>query len=108
MSLTIFFKCPCCNRGDAPNITHNLKPMAIEAGLGGLWEIVAGDPLTTRPSYWIPRLEIAVYLMKSFPERFEKHNSPNGWGRFENFLPWVEALLERCRESPSDSLRIHR
>jgi hypothetical protein len=89
------------------NITHNLKPMTIEAGIGGLWDISETDPRTTRAKFWIPRLELAVHLMTNYPKRFRKLDAPNGWGRYENFLPWVQELLRRCVEAPGLILRAH-
>jgi hypothetical protein len=108
MSLTLSFTCPCCNGGtDSMNITHNLKPMAIEAGIGGLWDISESEPRTTRAKFWIPRLELAVHLMTNDPARFRKLDSPNGWGLYDNFLPWVQEVLRRCKASPNLVLRVH-
>lgn len=107
MSLAISFACVCCKRTDTMNITHNLRPMAREAGIAGLWDISTDDPHSMRPKFWIPRLETALEVMRNRPERFEKHNSPNGWGTFVEFVPWVEELLRRCQDSPGDVMSVH-
>lgn len=81
------------------NITHNLADMAREAGIyEHLWHPeragvkIAGD--------LIPALRIALECMKSDPARFRAHNAPNGWGLYENFVPWLDDLLEACIKYP--------
>ena len=89
------------------NITHNLNEMAIEAGIyEHLWrpeEIVAkyaGDIIAD--------VEICLNLMKSDPERFKKFNSPNGWGLYKNFIPWIEEYLTACKENPKAIIEVSR
>ena len=81
------------------NITHNLAPMAREAGLYiVLWRpnsfgyVKANDAIET--------LENGLALLKSSPTRVRKFNSPNGWGLYQHFVPFVEQVLEACREHP--------
>ena len=87
------------------NITHNLGRMAAEAGIYEmLWRPKEAGIKTA--SQLIEPLEKAIEEMKRDPERFEKHNSSNGWGLYENFLPWLERLLEACRENPEAEIEV--
>jgi hypothetical protein len=86
------------------NITHNLNTMAEEAGIYNclwhpyvLWENpTAGD--------LIAPLEEGLRKLKSHPEHYEKFNSPNGWGTYRHFVPFVERVLSACREHPKASV----
>lgn len=80
------------------NITHNLVPMAREAGLyEALWRpeelnvSVAGG--------LVDRLELGLEKLKADPERFQKLNPENGWGNYENLVGFVEKYLEACKEN---------
>jgi len=89
------------------NITHNLGLMADKAGIYKvLW----------RPDEYgfvkaidiIGILEKGLKLLKDNPERFEKYNSENGWGLYKNFVPFVEAVLEACKEYPNAIIEVSR
>ena len=81
------------------NITHNLAKMAREAGIYDVvWEPEKNG--ITTASELIKPLEVGIALMKSNPQRFKEFDSPNGWGLYENFVPWLEGYLEACREYP--------
>jgi hypothetical protein len=101
------------------NITHNLNKMADEAGLyEALWR-----PYKLKPGYDIPEddhkaeweyeeanpvraheiieiIEKGLADMKARPKHYEKFNSPNGWGLYKNFVPWIERYLEALKEFP--------
>lgn len=118
MSLDVYLTkrntCPNCNHaieGDeevySANITHNLGAMAKAAGIyEALWrpeEIgkeLAGD--------LVPLLEHGLKCLKANPSVFKKHNSPNGWGMYEHFVPFVENYLDACREHPYASIHVSR
>jgi hypothetical protein len=71
------------------NMTHNLNVMAKEAGIyEHLWR--PEEIGITKAAQLIEPLRAGVALMKSDPARFEKHNSPNGWGLYKHFVPFVE------------------
>lgn len=114
MSLDISLEekpCPTCGHSAAEshsqNITHNLGGMADEAGIYEiLWRPEESGIETA--SQLIAPLEKAIAEMKADPPRFKKHNSPNGWGLYENFVPWLERLLVACREHPNASVRASR
>jgi hypothetical protein len=42
------------------------------------------------------------------PERFEVYDSPNGWGLYEHFVPFVEAYLEACEKYPDAEVSVSR
>ena len=89
------------------NITHNLNKMADEAGIyEACWrpeEIGA-----TKASDIIPILEKGFEDMKARPEHYKKFDSPNGWGKYEDFLPWVESYLKACEENPDATIEVSR
>lgn len=89
------------------NITHNLRVMADEAGIyKHLWRpeeigIVEAHQL-------IKPLKEGIEKMEADPDRFRKFDSPNGWGTYDAFLPWLEDYLEACIENPSAYIRVSR
>lgn len=109
------------------NITHNLNAMADAAGIyEALWRphrlkegynIPEGDyslegkfesenPVYAREI--IGKLGLGLDLLKKDPEYFKKYNSPNGWGLYDNFVPFVEGYLNACIEYPDALVYISR
>jgi hypothetical protein len=87
------------------NVTHNLAPMAREAGIWKeLWAPEEAGILTA--IQLIGPLQRGLALLRSDPERFRTLNPPNGWGDYEGFVVWVERYLEACRENPDAEIRI--
>ena len=83
------------------NITHNLGKMAEEAGIyTHLWhpENLPNQPVKAKDL--IEPVAAGLALMKADPNRFKKHNAPNGWGLYEHFIPWIERYLAALREFP--------
>lgn len=78
------------------NITHNLGNMARACGVHhALWQSTgnnAGSIITT--------LERGLKTLKDDSDTFEKYDSANGWGLYENFIPFIEACLEACKTHP--------
>lgn len=89
------------------NITHNLGEMAQEAGIyTHLWR---PDELgLTTAGELIEPLRIGLMLLKQDPDRFKKHNSPNGWGVYEHFVLFVEKYLAACEENPDATIEVSR
>ena len=102
------------------NITHNLGEMAKEAGIYEAlrrphrlredYDIAEDnyeaehefeDNVVILASEIIPVLEKGLNDLKARPEYFEKFNSSNGWGMYENFVPFVEKYLNACKEYPN-------
>jgi len=89
------------------NITHNLNTMAEKAGIyKALWrpeEIGA-----KKAKDIISLLEDGVKQMKSKPKYFSKYNAKNGWGTYAVFLPWVEDVLQNCKQYPNARIGVSR
>lgn len=89
------------------NITHNLGKMADAAGIyQALWRpeeinIETADQL-------IDLLTKGLELLKSSPEKFKVYDSPNGWGKYEHFVPFVEEYLEACKKYPQATIHVSR
>lgn len=84
------------------NITHNLGDMAAAAGIyNALWhpyELNDGSDPTA--DVLIPWLENGLKNLKENPDHYKKFNSPNGWGMYDNFVPFVEKVLDACKKHP--------
>lgn len=89
------------------NITHNLGAMAKEAEIYGVvWRpeengIVTADQL-------IAPLSAAITRMRKDPDRFKQHDAPNGWGKYEHFLPFLERYYRACVANPRAHVRANR
>ena len=82
------------------NITHNLNEMADKAGIYTcLWRPDENGFKTAKDI--IGPLTEGLQALKSKPEYFEKFNSPNGWGLYKHFVPFVERILECAIEHPN-------
>jgi len=114
VSLDVYLVTPACDhckRGASQlysaNITHNLGGMAEEAGVyKHLWRpeeigIVTAGQL-------VESLRAGVALLKSDPARFEAMSSPNDWGLYKHFVPFVEKYLAACEEFPDAEVRVSR
>jgi hypothetical protein len=89
------------------NITHNLGKMAREAGIyEHCWR---PEELGIKTAgQLIEPLRAGIAAMRADPPRFEKLNASNGWGLYENFLPWLERYLEACEEFPQAEVSVSR
>lgn len=89
------------------NITHNLGAMAEEAGIyKHLWR--PEEIGITKAEQLIEPLRAGLALMKADPERFKRHDSPNGWGLYEHFVPWIEKYLAACVGNPDAVVGVSR
>src|SRR5262245_39658020 len=91
--------CTCKNAGPrgvfTANITHNLGAMAREAGI--YCEVWRPEENGITKAYQLIRpLQDGIALMEANPDRFKAHDSPNGWGRYVDFLPWLQNYLLAC------------
>lgn len=89
------------------NITHNLNIMASKAGIYRyLWRPeelgikIAGE--------LIEPLEKGLALLKSDPERFKQFDAPNGWGRYEDLVEFVEEYLDACKKYHDATVEVSR
>jgi hypothetical protein len=56
----------------------------------------------------IPILEKGLKKLKAKPDYFKKFDSENGWGTYENFVPFVENVLNGCKENPDAIIEVSR
>lgn len=89
------------------NITHNLHVMAAAAVLYyPCWrpeEIGA-----TKAKDIAPLLREGLARLKAEPEKYRKLDASNGWGTYDQFVPWVERYLAACEEYPEAEIRVSR
>jgi hypothetical protein len=108
------------------NITHNLISMAEEAGIyEALWRPYRLHPDYIKQESYDMELEFegshtmyardiikpikkGLAKMKAKPAFFERYNSPNGWGLYKHFVPFIEKYLEACIEYPDAIIEIRR
>ena len=107
MSLDVYLRvdaCTHCHRGEQEvysfNITHNLGEMAKAAGMyKHLWAPEELD--ATKAEHLIAGLEAGLDWLKLNPDEAKKHNPPNGWGTYENFVSAVNGYLIACKMYPN-------
>lgn len=91
----------------AANTTHNLNKMAGEAGIyKHVWRPEEID--ITNAKDLIEPLRQGIARMKADPAHYRKFDSPNGWGLYENFVPWLERYLEACEQYPDAEISVSR
>lgn len=101
MSLDVCLTCPCC-KTECYNakITSNLATMAAEADLYvPLWCPEEANLL--KASQLIKPLREGIRKLQRDPEGFKVYNSPNGWGLYEHFLPFVKNYYKACVRNPN-------
>lgn len=107
MSLDVYLTKTMPTEVYSANITHNLGAMAREAGIYmHLWR--PDEIGVTKAAQLIEPLRVGVALMRADPQRFERHNAPNGWGLYKNFVPFVEKYLAACEENPDADVEVWR
>lgn len=89
------------------NITHNLGEMADKVGI--YYHLWRPEELNiTQAKELIVALEVGLEDLKNRKEYYEQFNSPNGWGMYEHFVPFVEEYLNACKEYPNAKIHISR
>jgi hypothetical protein len=89
------------------NITHNLAAMAQAAGIYKcLWR--AEENGIKVASDLIAPLRFGLDYLCANATECKKHNAPNGWGTYNEFLPWVAHLLTACERYPEATLHFSR
>lgn len=89
------------------NITHNLGEMADKAGIyKALWR---PEEIGAKYAKDITKIvEKGLADLKARPEYFEQFNSPNGWGMYEHFVPFVSDYLDALKEYPDAEIHVSR
>jgi len=87
------------------NITHNLGRMAEEAGIYKcLWR--PSEIGITKASQLIEPLADGIKLMELDPTRFKKFDAANGWGIYNDFIPWLKDYLAACIKFPDADINV--
>jgi hypothetical protein len=99
MSLSVYLEGEDGEELFSANITHNLGPMADAAGIyKAVWR-----PEENGFAYAgqvAPVLKAGLLKMALAPSEFKQYDSPNGWGLYKHFLPWLAEYLEACTKHP--------
>ena len=109
------------------NIKHNIGKMANEAGIyEALWRpyqlkegynIPEGDYEAeykfeennpVRGYELIPVIEKGLEDMIARPSHYKTFDSPNGWGLYKHFVPFIEKYLEALKEYPESFVECSR
>jgi len=112
MSLDVYLEnhCTHCGRTEQlyqANITHNLSPMANEAGIrDALWHPESIEIYTA--AQLIGPLEAGLSVLKSDRERCEAVAPANGWGTYDGFVRFVKEYLEACKANPTARVSVSR
>jgi len=89
------------------NITHNLGEMADKAGIyEACWR--PENIGAKKAKDILPILEKGYEDLKARPDYYKQFDSPNGWGLYEHFLPWVESYMNACKEYPETEIFVSR
>lgn len=89
------------------NITHNLNSMAAEAGIyEALWR--PEEIRLSKAGKLAEILNPAIRDMDLRPDHYRQFNSPNGWGKYEHFMPWLERLRDACEDYPNATISVSR
>ena len=89
------------------NITHNLGPMAKQAGIYlHLWR---PDELgLTKARELIEPLRLGLALLEQDPTGYRAYNPANGWGSYEGLVNFVREYLKACEAHPDAELSVSR
>lgn len=98
MSLNVYINCIIKTLVYDSNITHNLGGMAEKAGIyQHLWR--PEELKLTKVSELIKPLTKALKNLQTRPDYYKQFNSPNGWGKYENFVEFVSDYLTQIKDS---------
>ena len=89
------------------NMTHNLGKMADAAGLYDcLWR--PDENGITTAAQVIEPLKAGIAALKADPDRFRPLSASNGWGTYDQFLPWLKEVLAACEANPDAEISVSR
>lgn len=87
------------------NITHNLNKMAGKAGI--YYHLWRPDEIgITKADQLIDPLLTGYCRLIREKIDMELLNSPNGWGKYEHFLPFVSDYIEACAMYPDADVKV--
>lgn len=108
------------------NITHNLGKMAGKAGIYEAlwrpyrldsrfvpmedyrqeWEFEDNTVIKAKDISWI--IEKGLKDLEARPDYFKKFDSPNGWGLYVHFVPFVKNYLNALKRYPEATVKTSR
>lgn len=56
----------------------------------------------------IKPLRRGLARLRADPEKFMAYDAPNGWGVYQDFVPWVAGVLTACEGFPKALVRVSR
>jgi len=56
----------------------------------------------------IEPLRDGLKKLKEDPQKYKEYDSPNGWGTYKYFVPFVEDYLNACVEYPDALIEVSR
>lgn len=62
----------------------------------------------THTSQLIEPLEIGLAKMKENPAVYRKYDAKNGWGAYDDFVPWIEHYIDACKQDPDAVISVSR
>jgi hypothetical protein len=84
------------------NITHNVIPMWREAGVYDALYMSEGK----RAGDFIEALDNGVEDMSAHPDKYRAMDADNGWGTYEQALPWLKEVRRKFLEHPNAIIRV--
>lgn len=96
MSADIYLSATDCCSSHDHNITHNVGPMLRAAGLD--WHDYRGESLTAR--HLAIEATGALERLVREPDEFRPMGAPNGWGTYDQVLPFLARLILDCIKHP--------
>ena len=84
------------------NITHNLNEMWQQLGIYDALYNSEGK----KAKDVLPVMREGLRLMIENPVHFKRFSAPNGWGTYEQALPWLVELVAEFEEHPNGVIGI--
>ena len=89
------------------NITHNLGLMAEEAGIyEALWR--PEEIGITKAGQLVPLLREGIYKLLMDPDHYKTFDAPNGWGKYDHLVKFVQEYMKACSEHPDADIEVSR
>lgn len=86
------------------NITHNLNRMWQWAGCYDA--LYNSEGRTARDV--LPALRDALESLRTRPEEARIYSASNGWGTYDQAVPWLERVIEACEKHPATVIGVSR
>lgn len=107
MSLDVYLANSIGEEVYSANITHNLVEMAKVAGIyKHLWRPEEID--VTNASELVEPLLKGLSDMLRRPAHYRQFDPKNGWGSYDDFIPWLVKYIKACADNPSATVTASR